>query len=143
MATTPNSVVLPQVPRIETQNFVQGTDSSGTLKAIFTPGANGSKVNSIMLTSRDDTVAHDVLLYLTRSGTDYLLGSVPVAIEAGHDGATPAANGFDATLLPGLPVDNDGQPYLLLEAGDVLKADFVTALTAGKRIDILTVGADF
>lgn len=141
--TTPNSVVLPQTPRIELQNFVQGTDSDGVLKTIFTPGADGSKITAVNITSIDDTVAHRVMLYATRSGVDYLLGSVMAPISAGADGSTPAVNGFDPDLIPGLPIDNDGQPYLLLEAGDALKALYVTALTAGDQIDIATVGADF
>lgn len=143
MALSSNSVVLPQVPRIEPQNFVEGVDVAGTLKTIFTPGANGSKVVGVVATSRDNALAHTVLLYLTRSGTDYLLGTVSVAAEAGHNGAVPGADIMDPAMNPGLPLDADGQPYILLEPDDLLKATFGTGLTSGKRMDLVTVGADF
>lgn len=146
MTVTANSIVTPQKPRCEVQNFVQGTDTAGTLKTIFTPdavAANGAKVTAVILSTDDGTAAHDVGIFLTRSGTDYLLGTVNVPINAGNSASVPGVSGLDVAIIPGLPIDNDGQAYLLLEDGDLLKATFATALTAGKRINAVVIGADF
>lgn len=146
MAVTPNSAVTPQTPKITPQNFVQGTDSAGTFKTIYTAGANGSKITAIGVATDDGSATHVLSLVLTRSATNYVLGAYTLPINSGTDGATPAVNmltGGPASLIPWLPVDNDGQSYLHLESGDTLRLTFATALTASKRIDVAVVGADF
>lgn len=146
MATTPNNVILPQTPKATPQRFVQGTDSAGTLKTLYTAGANGSKVTAVILASDDGSATHVVTLYVTRSAVDYYIGAYTVPVSAGTSGA--AANvdllrGGPSDLIVGLPLDNDGQKYLFLESGDTLRATFATALTAGKQLNVLTIGADF
>ena len=54
--------VLLQTPKVTTQNFVQGTDSAGTYKTLYTAGANGSKIVACMLTSTDGSATHVVTL---------------------------------------------------------------------------------
>lgn len=146
MAVTPNSAVTPQTPKITPQNFVQGTDSAGTFKTIYTAGANGSKITGINVTTDDGSATHVLTLSLTRSATNYALTAYTLPVNSGTDGSTSAIDllaGGPNGLLPGLPVDNDGQRYLFLESGDTLRMTFATALTASKRIDVAVIGADF
>lgn len=146
MAVTPNSVITPQTPKMTPQNFVQGTDSAGTYKTLYTAGANGSKVVGIVMTTDDGSASHVVSLAITRSATDYVIGAYTLPINSGTDGSTAGVDllaGGPSGLIRGLPVDNDGQTYLLLESGDTLRATFATALTASKRINVMTIGADF
>lgn len=145
MAVTPNSIITPQAFNVGVQNFVQGADSAGTFKTIFTAGANGSKLTGIMVASDDGSATHVLTLVLTRSATNYYLGAYTLPVNSGTDGAAPAVdmlNGGPAGLIPGLPIDNDGQRYLPLISGDVLKLTFATALTSGKRIDVVSCGGD-
>lgn len=145
MAVTATAVFV-QTPRVTPQNFVQGTDVAGTLKTLFTAGSDGSKVVAVLAATDDGSATHVITLYLTRSSVDYYLGAYTLPVSSGTSGA--AANvdllaGGPSNLIIGLPRDNDGQKYLFLQSGDTLRATFATALTAGKRIDILTVAGNF
>lgn len=145
MAVTPTPV-FPQTPKVTPQNFVQGTDSAGTYKTLHTAGSNGSKVTGINVTTDDGSATHVLTLALTRSATNYVIGAYTLPVNSGTDGSTVGVNmlaGGPAGLIPGLPLDSDGQPYLLMESGDTLRLTFATALTAGKRIDVVTIASDF
>lgn len=146
MAVTANSLVTPQTPKITPQNFVQGTDAAGTYKTIYTAGSNGSKIVGINVTTDDGSATHVLTLALTRSATDYTIGAYTLPVSAGSDGSTAGVNlllGGPNTLINALPSDNDGQRYLFLESGDTLRLTFATALTSAKRINVVTIGADF
>lgn len=145
MAVTPTAVFV-QTPKVTPQNFVQGTDAAGTLKTLFTAGSDGSKIVAVVAATDDGSATHVITLYLTRSAVDYYLGAYTLPVSAGTSGA--AANvdllaGGPSNLIIGLPRDNDGQKYLFLQSGDTLRATFATALTAGKRIDVLTIAGNF
>jgi len=87
-----------------------------------------------------DTVARVAQLWLTRLATSYLLASASVAAAAGTDGATATQNLM--ALIPSLPHDNDGQPYLFLESGDTLQVSFTTQVASGKEIDVVSIFAN-
>jgi hypothetical protein len=145
MAVTATPVFV-QTPVITPQNFVQGTDAAGTYKTIYTAGANGSKVTGIIVATDDGSATHVLTLVLTRSATDYYIGAYTLPISSGTSGAAANVdmlNGGPSSLIVGLPRDNDGQKYLFLKSGDTLRMTFATALTAGKRIDVNCIGADF
>lgn len=115
--------------------------TASALVAVVTAGASGSKVVSLIVTS-DDSADRIVQLFITRGGVDYLLGSYTIPDLSGTNGVTdPAVNMF--TYINGLPRDNDGQAYLLLESGDVLKAKSTTTVTAAKTISIHANYGDF
>lgn len=92
--------------------------------------AGGTAVN----TSSTGTA---VIAYIVR-----IIGSVSVAITAGTDGATAAANMFSTTLLPGLSINNDGQPYIPLESGDFLAISNTTTVTANKILTVTATGGN-
>ncbi len=146
MAVTANSLVTPQTPKITPQNFVQGTDSAGTYKTIYTAGSNGSKIVAINVTTDDGSATHVLSLALTRSATDYIIGAYTLPVNSGTDGSAAGVNmlnGGPSNLITALPSDNDGQKYLFLESGDTLRMTFATSLTSSKRINVVTIGADF
>jgi hypothetical protein len=138
MATTPNSYVAVQAPKLGLVE-IANADASG-LKTVVTAGANGSKVVGLMLSS-SDTTARDVTWGISRGGTFYPLGTATVAITAGQIAATAGVNAFAAR--PGLPVDNDGQPYVLLQSGDTLDIKALTTVTSAKAISAAAVFGDF
>lgn len=136
MAASP---VFVATPKITPQSWTN-SDSANTKKTICTAGASGSKVVAVLAASTDSS-ARVFQLFLNRSSTDYLLGSLSVAVTAGSDGSTSTANLL--SLIPGVPRDNDGQPYLYLESGDLLKANNVTQVTSAKEIDVTVVFGNF
>lgn len=145
MAVTATPIFI-QTPKITPQSFIQGTDAAGTLKTLFTAGANGSKISAVLCNTTDGTATHLLTLYLTRSAVDYPIINYTLPINVGGDGSTASIDllaGGPSNLLAGLPIDNDGQKYILMESGDTLRATFATALTAGKAIYMHTIGGNF
>lgn len=137
MAAAPTFVGTPKVGLVQIAN----ADASNQ-KALVTPGASGSKVTSILFASTD-AVARVVQISIKRSAVNYIFGSVTVAITGGTDGVTPSQMGLDFSLLRGLPVDNDGQPYIFLQSGDELDISSTTTVTSGKFVNATAIYADF
>jgi hypothetical protein len=134
MAATPGFASTPKI----TPQSILPADTT-TKKTIFTAGASGSKVVAVLATSTD-TGTRIIQLWLTRSGTSYLLGSCLIGIGAGTDGAAVTANIL--TMMMALPKDNDGQRYVFLESGDTLQASVTVTVTAAKEIDITAIGGN-
>jgi hypothetical protein len=117
---------------------------ASALKTITTGGANGTKITSIIATS-SDTSARNVTWGTTTGGVFFPLGTVQVPITAGQvDLTNVAVNLLDISKTPGLPIDADGNPYILLSsASETLQIKSLTTVTAAKEIDVTAFGADF
>lgn len=137
MSSTPTFV---GTPKIGLQQIVPADTS--TLKTLVTAGASGSKVTSIMAAS-DDSSARIVAYGITRGGTFYQIGAVSVAITSGTDGATAATNLLSVSQVAGLPIDADGQRYLLLQSGDTLQVKTTTTVTSAKTVHLVATYGDF
>ena len=113
-----------------------------TAKTVVTAPAGGSKVTGLILAS-DDTSARDIQFGVTQSGGSfYPIGTVTVPITAGTIAATPSVNAINRSTCPGLPLDSDGNPYILLESGDKLEIKALTTVTAAKTISATAIHAD-
>jgi len=137
MSTTPNLVGTPKCWPAKIVN----ADAS-TQKDVVTAGINGSKVTALIATS-DDASARILQVSLLRSAVNYPLCSVSVPIGAGTNGTASAVDLLSSRALPGLPVDNDGQRYLLLESGDVLQVKSLSTVTSAKVVAIVGIAGDF
>lgn len=137
MASTPS---VPQTPRCEKQQILNATASA--LVTVITGATNGTKVVGLIASSTD-TSARDIQISITKSGTSFVLATKTVPLSSGFVAGTPAVNLLDPTLIVGLPVDADGQPYLFLETGDTLQVNSLTTLTAAKIISVTGIAADF
>jgi len=144
-AVTPNSPVFMQTPTVGKVQFLQGTDSAGTYKTLYTavtPG-NGARCNALWLTTDDGAVAHAVTVQVVSGGIRYGGMTVLTSLNQGFVNGTPALNVFAPTLWPGLPLDSDGNPYLQLAPGDTLQATYTTALTSATRINLVISCGEF
>lgn len=137
MAASPVFVATPKI----TPAAFTNADAANTKKTIHTAGASGSKVVSVIVTSTETANARVGQLWLTRSATSYLLGSFNTPINSGFDGSAATVNAL--SLMPGLPLDNDGQPYLFFESGDTFQVSFTTQVAAGKEVDVTCVAGNF
>lgn len=141
MSLTPNSVITAQTPK---NGKVQIANADGTnQKTVYTAGANGSKITGLILTSTD-TSPQNIQVSITNGGTSYLLGTVTVGAGAGSNGVTSSVNAFSQSSTPailGLPLDSDGNPYLLLVSGDTLTVASTAAVTATKIITASVLAA--
>lgn len=113
-----------------------------TPKLCFTAAADDSDVKAIIVVS-NDTAAINLLLYVTRGGTDYLLGTINIPVNSGATGALPSIDILSSILIPGLPVDNVGKQYLPLKTGDTLKVGCLVTMTASKTCWVSVFGQDY
>jgi hypothetical protein len=120
-------------------NRLQNSDGTTSI-TLITGATNGTKVESIAVTS-DDTTDRVLQFSISVSGTDYIIGEVTASIGAGTNGTVKAINALNVTDLPW--VRNDGiNPYLYLESGAILKVKSKVAVTAAKFINIFTQAGD-
>jgi hypothetical protein len=133
--------VFPQTPKNGKLSVVSATSTSMT--TVYTGGTNGSKVFGMIAVS-SDTIAHDVQIAISRSGTNYILGTVNVPIGAGNTGTVPSVNLFNNVQLVGLPIDSDNNPFVfLLDATDLLAVSMVTQVSSGKAVSVTALATDF
>lgn len=137
MATAPVFVGTPKNGKVQIAN----ADASAQ-KTVYTAGASGSKVVSLNLQSTD-TSSRDVQVSITNGGTSYPLGTLTVPANSGNTGSVVSINALTPGFLAGLPVDADGNPYLLLVSGDTLTVSALTTVTAAKLITAVAMAGDF
>jgi len=130
--------------------FYNGT--SGTFPSGLTQG-NTAYVNATSVTNTAFSFAATAgganigLASNTNSnlvmGAIRYLGSATVPTSSGTDGVNTGLNILSNALLPGIPVDNDGNPYIFLEKDDFLCVSAPVAPTANKIISIQAMGGTF
>jgi hypothetical protein len=140
---TANSVITPQTPNRGIAQFLQGTDVAGTYKTLYTAGSNGSKCFAAWATNNDPSATHLITLQVVNTTVKYGGMSLTSVVNAGFANGAPAQNLMSPTIWPGLPVDSDGNPFIMLASGDTLQATFATALTASAVINLDAVCSDF
>jgi|SRR6185312_439615 len=113
-----------------------------TLKTLYTAGTNGSKIENIIATNTDTTAAYGIQLSITTGATTYLLGTINVPLSSGNTTVVPAVSLINSTNLP-TAKDSNGNPYIYLASGSVLKVNSLTTVNAGKIIAITCNGGDF
>jgi len=142
-AVTPNSPVFMQTPTVGKVQFLQGTDTAGTYKTLYTAGTNGARCNAMWLTTDDGTVTHLVTVQVVSGGIRFGGVAAATTVSQGFLNGTPPLNLLAPTLWPGLPLDSDGNPYIQLATGDTLQATYATALTAATRINLIVSCGEF
>lgn len=120
-----------------------------TLKTLVTGATNGTKVEMINIASTD-TSARDVQFWLDVSGTTYLMTTLSIPANSGNTNAL-LPQGLLASLVatsPYLPffqfpLDSNGNRYLYIASGSILKVKVLVAVTAAKEIDFVVQAGDF
>lgn len=139
MAVTPNSVVTPQAINTSFMSFVNADGT--TVKDLFTAGANGAILNSLVAQSTDGTT-RNLKLYYYDGTTAWPLGTVNIAVSSGNTGAIASTNLLSTTLIPGLPLDQNGNPFIKLEATHKIQGSVLVAVTAAAQVTTLAFGED-
>lgn len=111
---------------------VLNADASN-LVTLYTAPASGGKVESIAISS-NDTSARDLSLVVSKGGVDYVIGTKTIPITAGQIAATPAVDFLNSTECPWSRVDENGNRFLFLDTGCVLKMKTLTTVTSAKAI---------
>ena len=142
-AVTPNSVVTAQTPSRGVVQFLQGTDTAGTYKTLYTAGTNGSKITGMFATSGDTAAAHLITCQIVNTAVKYGGVAVNVPLNSGMATGVPPVNLMNTANWPGLPLDGNGNPYFTLVSGDTLQCTYATALTAATFANVVAVAADY
>lgn len=138
-----NTPTFPQTPQLALVQFLQGTDTAGTYKTLYTGVTNGSKLIGLWMNNNDGSATHLVTCQIKRSTVLYGGVSVTTVSNAGFATATPAQNLMSPIVWPGLPIDANNNPYLFINLNDLIQCTFATALTGGTLINIVGVLGDF
>lgn len=144
-AGTPNQPVFPQTANRGAVQFLEGTDTAGTYKTLYTAGAKGSICKALWM-QNSDTATHLVTVQIVNTAVKYGGPTPTTTVAAGTIAILgPPVGLMAAAVWPGLPLDQNGDPYLYLINGDTLQATFATALTAtaGTVIDLIAICSDF
>lgn len=115
-AVTPNNFVTVQTPASAIGN------STTSPIVLFTAGLNGAKCNGMTI-STNSTNAVTVFIEVSISSAA-TLATVLVPAAAGSAVGVPAVAPMSSTYWPGLPLDSEGNPYLLLPAGSAITISF-------------------
>lgn len=143
-ATTPNSVVLPQMANRGIVQFLQGTDSAGTYKTLYTATTTGGSICFSMWTSNSDASAtHPLTIQLVSSGVKYGGTALTPAVSSGFATGAPAVAITTPSVWPGLLTDIVGNEYIILADGDTIQATFTNALTTSTLINIEVSCVDY
>lgn len=142
-ALTANSIITAQTPNRGIVQFLQGTDVAGTYKTLYTAGANGSRCTGLVENNNDPSATHLVTVELVNTAVKYGGTAVTSGLGDGYLTGIPPKAFMSATNWPGLPVDQYGNPYLLMISGDTLQATFATAITSTDKINLQVSCVDF
>lgn len=139
MAVVPRPI-FPQVIKSDSVQILPADTT--TLKTLYTADADGSLIMGILVSSTD-TANKDIAFYITVSGTDHLLGTLQIPLNAGNTNAVPLVSVFSHSQFANMLKDVNGNSCLYLGSGAVLKVKALTTVTAAKIIDVMIQGGDF
>lgn len=142
-SVTANSVITPQTPNRGVVQFLQGTDSAGTYKTLYTAGANGSKIVGLSMNNNDAGATHLVTCQIVNSTVKYGGVALTSTSSAGFVSGTNGQNLLSATLFPGGFTDANGNYALILVSGDTLQCTFATALTSTDVLNVIATAMDY
>lgn len=133
----------PIFPQTITSPSVQILPADTTsLKTLYTAGINGSKIENIIATNTDTAAAYAITLTVVTSSTNYIIGTINLPLSSGNTTAAPAISLINSANLP-TAKDSNGNPYLYLANGSVLKVNSGTTVNTGKVISITANGGDY
>lgn len=114
-------------------------NADGTTPQDLQTGAtDGTKVLAVnACNTESSTVYVDVFFY--DGSAAWLLGRVPVAAEAGTDGAEPSVNLLNPAYISGL----DANGELFLGSGEKVQVAPSAAITASEKLTVVSLGGDY
>jgi hypothetical protein len=105
---------------------------------LYTASTDDAVVKSITATTTDTSVVN-LKIAISDGTTDFLLGTVRVALASGTDGAASSVDILGSGLLPGLPRDLNNRTILPLKNGHILKVGCLATMTASRQTDVIAI----
>jgi hypothetical protein len=138
---TSSSPIFPQVIFNAAEKIVNADASN--LKTLVIGDADGTRIDSIIITSTETASARDLQFIITRSAVDYIIGTISIPLNSGFTNSINSVQFLTSTNFPVLNVDANGNRFLMLDSGSTLKVKSLTTVTAAKEICIFVSGGHF
>ena len=135
MAATASFIAAPKNPAAQFAN-ADGTN----FKGLITGGTLGSRVESLICATTDQTNASIVQLALQVGGVDFVIGEVTVPPGSGTNGSTKTVALLNSIDIPGLNTDTGA---LFLASGVTLRARPKAAVAGANTLQIVGVAGDY
>lgn len=121
---------------------IDNADSTDA-QALIAAGANGTKVESITVSSTD-TDAHVLQLFINDGTNNHLLSEIAIPASSGNTSSAPAVSVLQSAQISGsLPYDSNGNRYIYLANGWSLQVAVTVAVTSDDIVDVVATGGDF
>ena len=117
--------------------IVENADGT-TAQDLITAGANGSRIDSIAVTS-DDTSAVILVVNYNDGTTDHVIAQITIPPASGTDGVTPPVSLLNAVDMPFLGEDLS----FYLEATDKITIAAKVAVTAAKKVTLVATYGNY
>jgi|GEM_PF-3573672 hypothetical protein len=116
------------------------TLGTNTYGASFTDSSNvnGARVTSLLLSTNVSSGNVIIYVYLVVISTVYPIGSISLPNGTGNAG-TAALDALNPTNMPGLPVDNNGKPFIHLASNATLGITIGTSVASNKVFGTATI----
>lgn len=113
--------------------------STGTTPVPLVKGFNEVKVLSIVCSNTDPTNSYNVQFSVSTASAIYPLATITIPANAGNAVGKAAKVVLTPANIPGLQIDADRNPYLVLNLSDTLQMATDTTVTNGKRISCFAI----
>ena len=141
MAVT-NTPIFPQLPT--SWGAILTSSSSITVPTALVPTTtNGARVDSLIVTTTNSAGALTFQLYKTVGSNQLLYATINIPLSSGSTTAALPINILSPALIPGLPVDGPGNPYIDLAPSDSLQIMVTAAPASGKFLYAIATGGIF
>lgn len=130
--------IYPQTVRNAVVSFANADGT--TVKTVIAGGTNGTIVSALTVSSTD-SANRDLKLWLTVSGTDYLLSTTQIPLNSGNTNAVAPVDLMRASMAPGLAYDAMGNRIIHVANGSTLRASMGSAVTAATTVSVVVTSA--
>jgi hypothetical protein len=113
--------------------------STGTNPVPLVEGSKELKVLGIICSNTDPSNSYNVHFTIMRESGTYPLVTITVPADAGNAVGKAAKAVVTPANIPGLPMDAERNPYLILDLSDTLQMAADTIVTNGKRISCIAI----
>ena len=139
------------MPKTTTPVFTQKVIHTGTTfltaygtaaNVIATGGADDSRIVRLSLSS-DDTVANKAFFYIRLNSYDYPIAWVNIAAGSGTNGTVDMTEAIAATTFLHRQIDNNGNPYVELQAAIDLRMKLQVAPSPTKTVTAIVTQENY
>ena len=112
------------------------------LKTLVNGGTNGTKIESITVTSTD-TVARDIIVWATISAVSYQLARIQIPVSSGNTNSAPSVDLLKQSQWASLAYDAFGNKYLYVANGTTISISAPVSVTSGTTIQAFAQGGNY